>query len=802
MAASESLPVRRLELIEAEETARREKELKEFEEREKAWILSIEEKHKKEEEEEKRERERKLLEEEEAKEVLLENEADDDGDDWEYVEEGPAEIIWKGNEIIVKKKKVRVPKKSADQLNKKEDADRPTSNPLPPQSAAFADHQSASAQQLLENVAQQVPNFGTEQDKAHCPFHLKTGACRFGQHCSRAHFYPDKSCTLLMKNMYSGPGLAWEQDEGLEWLLFLTYYEPEYERFTSMEVHGCALIRLYPIHRTLDFQIIRKLCSDTQCTDEEVDRHFEEFYEDVHTELLKFGEIVNFKVCKNGSSHLRGNVYVHYKSLESAVVAYQSINSRYFGGKQVKCEFVNVTKWKIAICGEYMRSRLKTCSRGTTCNFIHCFHNPGGDYEWADWDKPPPKYWVAKMVALFGYSDEPVHDKLMETEHVRQSRQSEKNMSMGTSRDPSRRSRSRMVEHITPRRYDNEIDVRKSSRNRRHKKDYKKRGDSSEYESGEDNKKYHKNKSRRSSGSSGEGWSSGESLRSKSTKRHQKYAKTDYRENSSKRTCETGYGENLSDRDRDEKRRHGSTEKYSGSYGEHIEESSSGKWEKNGHHRHSKKKSNRQNEDFEYPGNDTNKEYYIDRRKRSIDQDESSDISYDQEKPKKKQKKENSESGQSDDLTYRHSRRRSRSNKDITETECSRNLKSYRDHRSGRCNEEDDPRYNPDEYVDEMNHREPEKTPEKYQKSKRHRKTVDDYESGTPDRYDGRGGSPDRYDGRGEKIEKSARGDLKNDSVKEYNVKGKSSSTGKDSGERYDDNRRSRSSSRSTRERR
>lgn len=35
-------------------------------------------------------------------------------DDWEYVEEGPAEIIWKGNEIIVKKKKIRVPKKSLD----------------------------------------------------------------------------------------------------------------------------------------------------------------------------------------------------------------------------------------------------------------------------------------------------------------------------------------------------------------------------------------------------------------------------------------------------------------------------------------------------------------------------------------------------------------------------------------------------------------------------------------------------------------------------------------------------------------
>lgn len=35
-----------------------------------------------------------------------------------------------------------------------------------------------------------------------------------------------------------------------------------------------------------------------QCTDEEVEHSYEEFYEDVHTEFLKFGEIVNFKVVE------------------------------------------------------------------------------------------------------------------------------------------------------------------------------------------------------------------------------------------------------------------------------------------------------------------------------------------------------------------------------------------------------------------------------------------------------------------------------------------------------------------------
>ncbi|KAI3503013.1 hypothetical protein L1887_31447 [Cichorium endivia] len=142
-------------------------------------------------------------------------------------------------------------------------------------------------------------------------------------------------------------------------------------------------------------------------TEEEVERSYEEFYEDVHTEFLKFGEIINFKVCRNGSFHLRGNVYIEYKSLDSAVMAYNSVHGRYFAGKQVKCEFVSLTRWKVAICGEYMKSRLKTCSRGSACNFLHCFTNPGGDYEWADSDKPPPRFWVKKMLALFGHQQSP-----------------------------------------------------------------------------------------------------------------------------------------------------------------------------------------------------------------------------------------------------------------------------------------------------------------------------------------------------------------------------------------------------------
>ncbi|CAJ1963808.1 unnamed protein product [Sphenostylis stenocarpa] len=282
-----------MQLLEQEEAERMQRDRILFQEREKAFMDIIITRQEQEQEQE-REREQ---------EQSIDHDHDHDNEfDYAVEEEGPPEIIWQGNEIIFKKKQVRVRVTDPDNHNnhsQQRGDNRPTSNPLPPESESHT--------QTLQDVAQQVPNFGTEQIHA----------------------------------MY-----------------------------------------------------------------EEVERCFEEFYEDVHTEFLKFGEIVNFKVCKNGSFHLRGNVYVQYKSLDSALLAFNSVNARYFAGKQVSCQFVNLTRWKVAICGEYMKSGFKTCSHGTACNFIHCFRNPGGDYEWADSDKPPPKFWVKKMIALFGYSDD------------------------------------------------------------------------------------------------------------------------------------------------------------------------------------------------------------------------------------------------------------------------------------------------------------------------------------------------------------------------------------------------------------
>ncbi|GBB94458.1 hypothetical protein RclHR1_02360016 [Rhizophagus clarus] len=115
----------------------------------------------------------------------------------------------------------------------------------------------------------------------------------------------------------------------------------------------------------------------------EAERHYFEFFEDVHTEFLRYGTIVQFKVCNNFQLHLRGNVYVQYSNENEAKRAIEDIRGRWYAGKQLICDYCPVTKWKPAICGYYQRNQ---CPKGIQCNFLHVYKNPGGLYSDADRD--------------------------------------------------------------------------------------------------------------------------------------------------------------------------------------------------------------------------------------------------------------------------------------------------------------------------------------------------------------------------------------------------------------------------------
>ncbi|XP_012861946.2 U2 small nuclear ribonucleoprotein auxiliary factor 35 kDa subunit-related protein 2 [Echinops telfairi] len=180
-----------------------------------------------------------------------------------------------------------------------------------------------------------------EKDRAYCPFYSKTGACRFGDRCSRKHTFPASSPTLLVKSMFTTFGM--EQCR-------MDDYDPD----ASLEY-----------------------------SEEETYQQFLEFYDDVLPEFKNVGKVVQFKVSCNFEPHLRGNVYVQYQSEEDCQAALSLFNGRWYAGRQLQCEFCPVTRWQMAICGLF---ETQQCPRGKHCNFLHVFRNPNNEFWEADRD--------------------------------------------------------------------------------------------------------------------------------------------------------------------------------------------------------------------------------------------------------------------------------------------------------------------------------------------------------------------------------------------------------------------------------
>lgn len=60
---------------------------------------------------------------------------------------------------------------------------------------------------------------------------------------------------------------------------------------------------------------------------------FDLFYEDIFTELASFGEVEEMIVCDNVGDHLVGNVYCQFRNEEDAGKAVESLNDRFYAGK-------------------------------------------------------------------------------------------------------------------------------------------------------------------------------------------------------------------------------------------------------------------------------------------------------------------------------------------------------------------------------------------------------------------------------------------------------------------------------------
>ncbi|PVU94357.1 hypothetical protein BB561_002616 [Smittium simulii] len=158
--------------------------------------------------------------------------------------------------------------------------------------------------------------YGTEKDKVNCSFYFKIGACRHGDRCSRKHVKPTYSQTVLISNVYQNPA-----------------HDP-----------SCLF------------------------TEDEIQQHFDLFFEDMFLELAKYGEIEELKVCDNVGDHLVGNVYVQYRLEEDALNCVEKLNNRYYSGRPLWAELSPVTDFREACCRQYENGE---CNRAGFCNFMH-----------------------------------------------------------------------------------------------------------------------------------------------------------------------------------------------------------------------------------------------------------------------------------------------------------------------------------------------------------------------------------------------------------------------------------------------
>ena len=92
--------------------------------------------------------------------------------------------------------------------------------------------------------------FGTEEDKVNCSFYFKIGACRHGERCSRLHMKPNFSQTLLLAHFYM------------------------------------------PLPPGKDGKVV------------DDGDHYQDFYEDVLEEMIKFGDVEELVICENLGDHM------------------------------------------------------------------------------------------------------------------------------------------------------------------------------------------------------------------------------------------------------------------------------------------------------------------------------------------------------------------------------------------------------------------------------------------------------------------------------------------------------------------
>jgi len=220
--------------------------------------------------------------------------------------------------------------------------------------------------------------------------------------------------------------------------------------------------------------------------EEAAQKHFEEFYEDVWTELSSFGDVEELHVCNNLGDHLIGNVYAKFYDENSAAAAQQALNGRFYARRMLTCEFSPVTDFREARCRQFDNGE---CIFGGYCNFMHLYQmtpslekllsktkrkhrsssrDRGDPYSRRDRDRrrysrsPEDRGHRKRHYERDYYRREPRDDYHERRRDSRRERSRERQYSPDRDRDDSHRSREREREHSR----DNQYRERERSRSR------------------------------------------------------------------------------------------------------------------------------------------------------------------------------------------------------------------------------------------------------------------------------------------------------------------------------------------------
>ncbi|KAH9278845.1 U2 small nuclear ribonucleoprotein auxiliary factor 35 kDa subunit-related protein 2 [Echinococcus granulosus] len=186
------------------------------------------------------------------------------------------------------------------------------------------------------------PLESTSRIKELCSFFWKTGACIYGDGCSRFHPTPpidSADLKVLQSSVFCPPCLV---------LILENMFDNFSLRYDPLEVDES--------HLQSDYEV---------------------FYEDVRPEIeVTCGKISALRCCRNAADHLRGNVYIQLTGDDTtAITAAARLNGRWYAGRQITARLAYLGGgWKAAVCGLYLRD---LCPKGDRrCNFLHLFLNP------------------------------------------------------------------------------------------------------------------------------------------------------------------------------------------------------------------------------------------------------------------------------------------------------------------------------------------------------------------------------------------------------------------------------------------